>query len=426
MADTAGLMELQPSAVRCPYPIFERLRREQPIAYVPEMDSYAVTRYDDILYITRHPELFSNVFSSGPMLARQMADAAVAFAESAPELSELIAHRVGRIKSPVLTNADPPIHTRQRRLLNTIFTPRQIQAWEGTIDGVATSLIDRFATRGTVELIREFAVPMPVQIIALLIGVPQDDMVKFKRWSDDSVAGIGNHMLDAERVGLMLRGQAAMYDYFSRELDRRRAEPRDDLITHLVNARHDGEELVLPEILAILTQIVVAGNETTTNLIGSAMYRLASDHDLAARLRADPDLVPNFVEESLRLDSPVNGLFRTAKVDCSVGDVEIPAGANLCLLWASANRDDTVFTDPDVCTLDRTSARSHLAFGFGPHFCLGAALARSEARVALTRLLERLDDITLDCPDDEVEYVESYLLHGLKRLPLRFTPSVDV
>jgi cytochrome P450 len=417
----AELFALDPAAVACPHVALRALQEEGPAVWVDEIQAYAVTRHDDVMHVARHPELFSSRLATGPVMARQMLEAIGAAMADDRELHTILSS--GRMQgSPaVLLNADPPAHTRQRALVNRAFTLRRVREREAEVAAVADALIDRFAGRGEVELIHEFAVPLPLTVIAQMLGVPLDRMDDFKRWSDDFVVAIGNHHLTKSEMGRMLRSQAEFFEYFAEQIEDRRSNPRDDVVTDVVESRIDGEELSVPEMLSMFSQFLVAGNETTTKLIGSAVLHLVTHPDTADRLRADPDAIFPFVEEMLRLHAPVQGLFRVANRDTEVGGVPIPARAAVWLVYAAANRDPSHVEAPEECRLDRHNSAAHLSFGFGEHFCLGASLARVETRIGLRRLLERLDDVRLVCEESELQYEPSYVLHGLQALPLRFT-----
>jgi cytochrome P450 len=270
--------------------------------------------------------------------------------------------------------------------------------------------------------VHEFGVPLPLMVIARALGVRDGDLGAFKRWSDDFVVPVGNHNPPKERVADMLRSRKEFGDYFTQRIEERRRQPEDDLISDVVSARIDDEALTVPEMLGMFAQMLVAGNETTTKHIAWTVLMLCQDDALRSRVAADPSLVPQLVEESLRVESPVQGLYRTAVEDTEVAGVPIPAGSHLMLMYASGNRDPQQYPDPDVVDLDRANAKTHLAFGQGPHFCLGAALARAESRIAIETLLRRLPGLRLHPERHREEIEPSYVLHGLKELHLAFDP----
>ncbi len=416
--DVTRLFRLDPDALRCPYPFFAALREEAPVRWFDEVECFLVTRYADIVHVARHPELFSSMMPTGPVLARQQAQTLQEVLAGDPELAARLSARPGAVR--VLLNADPPDHARQRKLVNRAFTPPKVKAMEPRIREVAEELVAGFADDGRVELVHAFGVLLPLTIIAEALGVGVDDLPTFKRWSDDFVAAIGNHHMSTEQLKRLLTSQLEFFEYFTEKVAERRAQPQADLITDVVEARLDGEPLSLQEMLAMFSQFLVAGNETTTKLIASACLYLARDHELQQRLRTQPELIAGFVEEILRLEAPVQGLYRMATEDTEVGGVPIPKGSHLMLVYASGNRDEAVFEGAEHVDPCRHNAMKHLAFGHGEHYCLGSALARAEARIGLEVLLTRLDDIRL--ADDAVDYEPSYVLHGLRELHLTFTP----
>jgi cytochrome P450 len=359
--------------------------------------------------------------ATGPVAARQQRESVAALLAADPTLAS---RRTGP-PPRVLISADPPDHIRQRKLVNRAFTPPKVRDLEPRIRQLAHELVDRFVARGEVELVGEFAVLLPLTIIAEALGVSDDDLPQFKRWSDDFVALIGNHAIGPAELGSMLVSQHEFHEYFSRVIGQRRAAPGDDLISQLVAATIDEEPLRDDEILAMLNQFLVAGNETTTKLIASSVRLLLEHPDELDRLRAEPDRIAVFVEEALRLEPPVQGLYRTAAVDTEVGGVAIRAGDHLLLMYAAGNRDDARFERPGCIEPDRPGAMSHLSFGHGEHFCVGAALARAEGRIALEVLLERLADLRPAVDLATLDYEPSYVLHGLRRLPITFTTAPE-
>jgi cytochrome P450 len=420
-AGAGRLFGLEPDALACPYPIFEKLRNDAPVVWVDEIESFVVTRYEDVSHVLRHPEIFSSALATGPVLARQMAEGIAHLASDGDGEMEMVLRRVKRGRTPVLLSADPPLHRRQRNLVNRAFTQRSVRRYEAMIRSLAESLLAGFSSDGEVELVSRFAVPLPLSVIADRLGVPRADMADFKRWSDDFTVAIGNHNLEPGELKTMLGSQAEFFEYFNAMVDERRREPTDDLLSELANARlADGDTLELPELLGMLNQFLVAGNETTTKLLTFSVKRLAEEPQLAERLRREPDAIEGFVEEMLRLEPPVQGLFRQAVEDVTLGGVAVPRGASLWLAYASANHDESVFEGPETLDADRSFAQPHLAFGFGEHFCLGAALARAEARIGLGVLLSGLTDITLS-ERNLFEVENSYVLHGMKELWLTFS-----
>lgn len=412
---------LRQEALRCPYDAYREARGDHPVFWSDRLGAHVVTRYADVAEVLRAPESFSSAEASGPRSVTPLAAKLVADPTTPPRLRAQAQRRLRLSESVVLLNADPPVHLRQRKLVNKGFTARRVTGMTDEIRHTAERLVDGFAAERKVELVSQFSVELPMTVIADLLGVPHDLHGTFKRWSDAFTAGTGNLELDSDEVADMFASVDEFYTYFTDQIAARRAEPRDDLLSDLLAARLGGEEpLRLEEMLQMLVQFLVAGNETTTNLLTTTVYRLVTDTELMARVLADRDLVVPLVEEVLRAESPVQGLFRRARVDTTIGGVDIPAGGLLWLVYGSANRDETAFPSGEDILLDRAETQPHLAFGRGEHFCLGAGLARLEARVGIQTLLARLDDLALAGDPARVRWLPNFVLHGIRELPLTF------
>jgi cytochrome P450 len=420
----AGLFALEPQAVRCPYAAYAEARLEPPV-WADRLNAYVVTRFDDVVSVLRDPETYSSAMASGPASVTPLARRISEDPGTSDTLRRRVLRRLEISRSAVLLNADPPDHMRQRKLVNKGFTARRIAELESEVADIAEALVDAFAGDGRVELVRQFAIKLPMTVIANILGVPKSMMDTFKWWSDSFTVGTGNLDLASEELDDMFCAVDQFYDYFTEQVANRHENPRDDLLTDLVNARLDGEKpLSLNEILQMLVQFLIAGNETTTNLIASVMHTLVTDPALMARMRAEPAEIRALVEEVLRLESPVQGLFRTANRDTEIGGTPIPERSLLWLVYGSANRDPAGFPAGDAMNLDDALARQHLAFGKGEHYCLGAPLARMESRIGAEVLLRRLDDIALDCDDADVPYLPNFVLHAILSLPLTFRAKV--
>jgi cytochrome P450 len=317
-----------------------------------------------------------------------------------------------------LIGADPPVHGPLRNLVNRGFTPRRIAALEPRIRAIARDALNALEGERESDLVARFFMPLPVTVIAELLGVEPERSAQFKHWSDVVVSGsTGSAAGGAEQ---MVRVFGEMTAYVTSITQARRAQPRDDLISTLLRAEV-GETALTPfEITMFITLLLVAGNETTTNLLGNTLLALIEHPRQLAAVRRDPSLIPALVEEMLRWDTPVQFLVRRATQDVELAGTKVPAGATVMPLLASANRDDAQFPDGERFDPKRDSS-GHLGFGFGIHFCLGASLARLEARVALEELLERYAGF--ERASARVEYVDSYLIRGPRRLPLRLAAA---
>lgn len=360
-----------------------------------------VSRHADVTEVLRDARLWTMRFGSGP-------------------------DYVPRQGEGVLLNADPPLHTAQRRAVNKAFTPRIVAEREPAIQALCDELIDAFVDCGSCDLVAEFAYPLPVIVIAEMLGVSPADRATFKRWSDEITASIGGDPA-AHEAGARARREFA--EYFVAELERREAmraagrDLPDDLVSGLVVTEVDGKPLTRTEQLGMLVQFLVAGNETTTSMISNIVYRLASRPDIVDAVLADPSVAEVVVEESLRFDAPVQGLFRTNNEPTTLCGEEIPADTKVMVLFASANHDPAVWDDPDTFRIDRdpVKLRQHYAFGFGAHICLGAPLARLEGKVAVRTLYRRLPGLRLA---GEPELVAPMIFRGFHTLPVAWDPPV--
>ena len=392
---------LSPDALADPYPFFARAHLESPVFFSPRFNLWIVTRYDDIWTALRDPATFSSAISTTVGTAVP------------PEVEAILAEGWGEI--PTLVTSDPPAHTRFRSLVNKAFTPRRVAERTDRIREIANGLVDGFVGDGRTDLVWRFAYPLPMTVIAEILGVPHRDLDRFKRWSDDLVARLSAE-LPLERQIACARSLVDFQRYFSDQLDARDREPRDDMLTDLLNARVAGTEpLTRGEQLSILQQLLVAGNETTTNLIANMVVLLLERPEIWATLVAHPERAPAAVEEALRMEAPVQGLFRSTTREVELGGVRLPAGAHLQLLYAAGNRDAAEFADPGRFDLARPNVSSHLAFSGGAHFCLGASLARLEGRIALETLTARLPTLRL-VPGEPLHRAPHFFLRGFEHL----------
>lgn len=406
-------------AMRCPYPHYEQLRRTAPVYHDPVYDIYVVTRHADIEKVNTAPRLFSSQNPMGPTVSGAIAAITRAMTDVTPEFAERV--RVVMSRGDVLFTQDPPDHSRHRRILNKALTPRAVARIEPQIRQLCHALVDGFAASGSVDLVPAFCSPAPIHALATLLGVPVERSGDFARWADAINSAIGTSMTDDELLAT-LETQIEFWTFFENEVEDRRREPKDDLITAVVEARNEGDAPLTPnEMVGFFSQLIGAGADTTSKLLSSFMLMLCEDPALMAHVRANPDDLPRYLEEALRLESPVQGLFRVATEDTELGGVAIPQGAHVWVVYASGNRDSEVFDRPDSYDADRAKLRSHQAFGHGPHSCIGAPLARAVSRIGFEVLLERLDDIRLAEEGFVPRYDPSYVMHGMQSLPLRFT-----
>lgn len=390
-----------------PYPFLARARREEPVFFSQLLRMWYVTRYDDIVTVLKDPSRFSSAAAINVPI------------DYTPETRREI--EASFLSEHSLTNNDPPSHTLIRRLVNKAFTARKVADLEGRIRAIANDLIDRFVAGGQVDLVQAFSFPLPMQVILSVIGAPEEDMPKIIRWLDE-----WNELLfvqfppeqQAEMVGHM----AEYEQYWADLVEARRKEPRDDLLTALVKASED-EDTRVPErqLRNICAQLCIAGRDTTAHMLSTLVWRLLSMPAEWRQVCDDPaENIPKAVDEMVRLDSSVHALMRMTTEPVALGGVQLPKGAWLAVLFASANHDEAYFPGAARFDLQRKSPKTHLAFGQGIHYCVGAPLARAEMRIALDLLIRRLPGLRL-APDQRFEHAMSNpILRGLEELHLRW------
>lgn len=394
-----------PAVVENPHEFFEALRRDAPVYTLPNGAYTLISRYEDVREAALRPDLFSSNLVAVLMADRPGLDS--------PQVLDLTG--AGPKAVDVLAIADAPAHTRQRKLTNRAFSPSQVTALQPRITEVARGCVTKLVAAGGGDWVRDVAVPLPLIIICELLGIPTDDLVTLKRWSDASVS-----LLSGVNTNEQLTANAALIDelmsYLAKRFDEALANPKADVLGGLAQAvEAGGEHISRNEAVSIILQLLTAGNETTTSLIGSAAMLLLRDAELVQRLRADRDLIPAFVEEALRLESPFYGHFRVVKQDTTIAGTPLSPGTRLMLLWGAANRDAETYPEADQVDLDRPRPGDHLGFGFGIHHCIGATLARMETRIALECLLDAADSITLD-QDNKFEHHPSLFVRSLASL----------
>ena len=416
-----ALIDREQDAIGCPYPIFSALRDESPIHFSDKLGTWVCTKYEDIMEILHDTDRFSSLMPTGPRDGRSGFATAMEELAADPSMAEYFqTFLANAANAAVLLNADPPEHRRQRKAVNRAFRPTRLRGMEPMIEEVTSELLDEIIDKGESEFVSEFAVGLPMTIIAVALGVETDNLATFKKWSDDLVMPVGNPDPTTEKVRDYLISLSEFNEFFGNLLQLRRQEAQEDIISDVANAEVNDEMLNEAEMLSMLQQFLVAGNETTTKLLTNLMHHLAVEDGLEERLRNDVSLIDNFIEEGLRFEAPVGGLFRMAKQDTTVGETELREGDHIWLIFAAANRDPEMFSQPDTFSVDRENARDHLAFGHGEHFCIGAMLARLEARIAVEHILERMENIRLIEGRNNFEYEDTFVLRGLKELHIAF------
>ena len=388
---------LQPEALRCPFPAYAELRAAG-VTFVEAANAFLVTRAEDIDTVLRDVETFSSRNAIG--------------APPIPPDSELAKH------VPFLLLSDEPEHSARRKLVQRAFTPSRLARFEPRIRELCTGLVEGLRGRSEVEFMAEFAVPLPIAVIATVLGVPDSETGSVRRLSEELAGTVGKHGADPADIVRIAKEFAALLAPY---LESAAAGEEEDTILATIAAAERTAGLPRHDSTRFVMELLIAGNITTTDHIGNSMVLLAHNPELADRLRSDPSRLTYFIEESLRLESPIQGLFRMAMTDTEVGGTPIPAGSRVQVMFGAGNRDDGLVGRPDELDLARRTPSAHLAFGRGIHSCLGNILARMESRVALESLLGSVSRFDLAVPADEVDYLPSLANRGPLALPLRLT-----
>lgn len=406
---TTALSEFfDPSILESPFDWYQQALAAGPVATVGGGSVHMLLSHKAVSDAAGRPEDFSSNFGA-LMKGKREAD---------PEILAIEAG--GWPQVDTMLTADPPVHTRFRKLVNLAFSMPRVNAMEAEIRDLVRSLLDRLDGKDVVEFVQDFAVPLPVSVIARQIGMGPGDFADVKRWSDAFTDRLGG-MASREREVECAREVVEFQQRVKQLIDARRDnQGPDDLLSAIVNARIEGERpLDDAEILSIVQQLMVAGNETTTSTLAGGLLLLIQNPAELAKVRANPALIPNMVEEMLRLLSPTAGLWRVATKDLDVGGHQIPAGSMVMLRFAAANRDPAVFPDPDGFNVERSNARTHLAFGRGIHMCVGNMLSRKEVAVAFQEILTRYAEFDLPDGLNDFRHAPNRLLRGLLALNVR-------
>ena len=407
------------SLVADPYPYMEAMRSGCPVRREPHQNVMVVTGYDEAVAVFGDSENFSSCTAvTGPFPGFP-----VPIEGQADDVSDIIEQYRGQLPfSDQVTVMDPPTHTEHRALLMGLITPKRLKENEDFMWRHADTYLEPYLAGGG-EFIKGFAAPFTLAVIADLLGVPEEDRPEFAKHMDHSQGGVGS----SEGASLGHSPLEYLYQKFSAYIEDRRQQPRDDALTEMANAKFpDGSTPEVMDVVRIAANLYTAGQETTVRLLSTALKILAENPELQQRLRTETDRIPNFIEECLRVESPVKGDFRLARRGMTIGGVEIPAGTTVMVMNGAANRDPRQFEDPDTLDIERANARRHIAFGRGVHSCPGAPLARAEAKVSLERILERTKNIRL-CEEQHgpagerrFNYVPTFILRGLTDLHLEF------
>ena len=405
---------LTPEILACPHAFNQQLREQAPVYHCPVTGIYFVSDYDNVVAIAKNETLFSNEFAQFQAGIEQEED---------PELDAILKKGYRRVET--MLKLDPPVQRRYRSLCQKPFSVNHVAKLQPYIQNLANELIDDLINEGQCDWMTAFAVPMPVRMIAFILGVPLTDLDLFKQWSDASVYRFS---AGKTREGALHAAQLTVdfQHYFADKIKARQIEPTDDVLSDIVNASVDGQHpMNLEECLSVISQLLVAGNETTTSTFAEGMHLLATHPEQVQLVQKDPSLIPNMVEEMLRLSTPTAQMWRICKADTEVHGVRIPAGAAMMIKFASANRDASQFPDPERFDVTRKNLKTQIAFGQGVHHCLGAPLARQELITGFQVVLQRLTHFRLPEGAGPLEFLPSTLLHPPKPFTVLFDPRTE-
>ncbi|MGK8503118.1 cytochrome P450 [Nocardia asiatica] len=412
-----------PAVVPDPHPYFDHLRAKCPVTQESRYGVYAVTGYEESTEVLKNSEVFSSAIAVGGPFPP------LPFEVQGEDITELIEQHRGRLPMfEHMVTMDPPQHTYARSLLNRLLTPARLKENEDFMWRLADRQLDEFLARGRCEFLAEYAKPFSLLVVADMLGVPEEDHEQFRIVLGAERPGSRVGALDKEVVAS--NPLEWLDEKFSSYISDRRSEPRDDVLTSLALAKYpDGSTPEVIDVVRSATFLFAAGQETTAKLLGASLRVLGDHPEVQERLRADRSLIPVFIEESLRLDSPVKSGFRLAKRATTIGEVDIPVGSTVMFCPGAANRDPRRFENPHEFQLDRPNFREHMAFGRGVHSCPGGPLARVEGRVSIERILDRMLDIGIDeerhgpAGERRYSYEPTYILRGLTDLHITFTPN---
>jgi len=397
-----------PAVQQCPFPAYDSLRDELPVYLDPLTGNYVLTRYADVRKALLNHKSLRNRTGLNTTRESSVQD----------EVAKLYSEN-GWLPMDTLVSNDLPEHRIFRVLVDKVFTTIRVAAMEPRISEIIESLVDDMVGQDEVDFLEAFAVRLPMYIIAEQLGIEKQDMADFKLWSDVSVESV-SPLIAPEREIEIANHLIDMQNYLAKVVDRVRIAPEETLLSHLANTKTNGQFLEMRELLGVLHQILIAGNETTTTTLASAMKVLIDQPEFTEMLSADPELIPPFVEEVLRTMSPVQTLFRKAAQAVEIGGVTIPEGAIVEVRYGAANRDPRQFSCPATLDFERKNANSHLSFGAGIHMCIGNQLARGELRLAFEALTRRFKNFRLSRGDAGIDWMTSYIAYGPSRLWISF------
>jgi cytochrome P450 len=407
--DGKAITFTDPAVHRCPYSAYNKLREEAPVYRDPVTGNYVLTRYEDVRRAVITPRTLSNRTGLGAVRINAATDA----------INEIYDQHGWRPLDTILSN-DPPSHKFYRQLVDKAFVPRTVEAMEPRIGEIVDELLARFIDKEEVDFVAEFANKLPMHVIAEEINIDRKDMAQLKLWADVSLES-QDPTMSYERELECARILTQMQQYMKKSIEQMRAQPDGRLLSRVVHAELDGRHLDMRELMSVLQQLIVGGSDTTTAALGGGMKLLIENPDVPEQLRQQPELMRPFVEEVLRLAAPLQTMFRRAVEDIEIRGVKIPKDSIVEVRFGAANRDPQVYPDPEKLDLRRSNPSPQLAFGAGPHLCIGNQLARCELRVAFTRIVDRMQGFHFSRGADSVDYTPLYISNGLTKLWMRFT-----
>jgi cytochrome P450 len=400
----ADLVALENDTLRVPDLVYQDLRSKG-VHFAPEVNAYVISSNMDVADVLRNGKRYSSVITVG---------------NPTPKPTDV---KDPNRLSPLLLLSDDPEHARRRSIVNRAFTPSRVAAWEPQITEIIDRYIAALRDKDDIDLVRDIAAPLPVRVISMLLGVPQGDVDQFRSWSETITSSLGGHSGNPEELAAV---QKKFFDYISARLDEHDGVVGPDVLSIIAAAEHAGE-LNRRECVSFVVELLIAGNITTTHHLASSMMLLGREEGMFQTLREDPSLIPKFVEESLRMEAPIQGFYRLAMEDGEIGGVHIPEGSRLLVLYGSANYDPQMWEMCPHFKLDRPNGAAHMTFGKGAHACIGSSLARLESRLVLEALIESVDDYELTASPVDLPYLHSFINHGPLALPvdLRFRTPVS-
>jgi cytochrome P450 len=408
-ASLVGMTMADPAINECPYDYYARMHTEAPVHYDARMGLWLVTRYADVVEASQQWD----VFSSHIDMRRDVSTID-------PTEADEFFRREGWLVEDVLSQVDPPRHTIFRRMVERLFTGPVVKRMHAYLDKHVLELLGSFERRGHADFLNEFALLLPLDVIADQLGLPRTDGALLRRWSDAFIGSFDLTITPAQKLAFA-RIILEFQRYFVAWRQKKTETPADDLLSMLVaTRREDGSPLNTEDYLALCAQLMVAGSETTRNHLLSIMLMLCDDPALQRRLRSDPALIPRFVDESLRLESPAQGLYRRTTREVELGGVRIPAGSIVMVMFGAANRDPAAFQQPSIMNLERPNLNRHMAFGYGIHSCIGRTLATAELNIATRRLLERLGPIRLAAGAPRPTHAFHFNMRALSSMSIEF------